>query len=296
MLVKPLSWVALRAIPVIGWAALAGELVWDWLIKPLGWDKYIKQGLDDAWGWVRDRTMAGWEKAKETLGKIDWLKVATFGLPGAINEIVKAFTGIDLFDIGKQTMQSFWDGLNDLWNDIKSWWSRLTLPVKNLAKRIDSTLSSIPGMPGIPAPKKRAIKRYSATGVIQPEQKKAVGGWVRPNIPTLVGERGPELLYPSRAAWVAHNENVRRLVRMAAAASVAGALYYAPPAPAVAAPSQAGAGGTAPAVQRSVHVTVQPGAIQIHAAGMGADQLSDELGRRLADTLRATMADVEDAG
>jgi hypothetical protein len=66
-LIKPLAWIgrgALRFIPVIGWASLAGELAWHLLIKPMGWDKYLPF-ID----WSRVWGAFSWEG---WLPKVDW--------------------------------------------------------------------------------------------------------------------------------------------------------------------------------------------------------------------------------
>lgn len=61
-----LRWTA-RLIPGIGWAVLAGELLWHLLIKPLGWDRYLPavdwQGIFGAFSWD------GW------IPEIDWGRI-----------------------------------------------------------------------------------------------------------------------------------------------------------------------------------------------------------------------------
>ena len=53
-LVTALQWTS-RLIPGIGWAVLAGELLWYLLIRPLGWDKYLPkvdwEGIFGAFIW-----------------------------------------------------------------------------------------------------------------------------------------------------------------------------------------------------------------------------------------------------
>ena len=50
-------------------------------------------------------------------------------------------------------------------------------------------------------------------------EARAIGGALSANIPTLVGERGPEIIYPNQGGFVAHN---RALERMAAMSSMIG--------------------------------------------------------------------------
>ena len=290
-LIRPLSW-GLRFIPVIGWAALAGQLAWDLLIKPLGWDKYVSvQGLKMAWARIKG-FFAGIDWGG-MIKRIDWANVALLGLPGVVARIVRAFTGIDLTEAGRKIMTSLWNGLKSVAAGLLKW-------AAGVAGKIASSFRISAAPPGkYPSAAARGAKMPQAgraAAIAAARQKKASGGWMRGGLPALVGERGPELIYPSRAGWVAHNENVRRLARMAAAASVAAPLYYAPPAPPASAAAATPAVASTAAASRTVQITVAPGAIQIHAAGMSADQLSTELGRRLGDELRARMADVEDVG
>lgn len=52
----------------------------------------------------------------------------------------------------------------------------------------------------------------------EPEEKKAVGGYIRQNGPVLVGERGPEVLFGARAGFVATNRQLRQLLSLASGA------------------------------------------------------------------------------
>ncbi len=287
-LITPLRWGA-RFIPYIGWAALAGQLAWDLLIKPLGWDKYIKTGLKSAWDWVEQESKAGWDKVRN-MDALDWAKLAMKGLPNIINRIVEKFTGIDLFDAGAKALSSLWDGMKSIWKSFKGWLDRTTAKIR------DAFSDAAPGISAGAAARGASMPQSGrAAAISAARQKKAAGGWLMASVPTLVGERGPELIYPSRAGWVAHNDNLRRLARLATAASVATPLFYSPPSPAVVTSTSIGASmGREAIVNRTVQVTVAAGAIQIHVADMGAEAIADELGRRLGDVLRATMADVED--
>jgi|GEM_PF-2954871 len=284
MLVRPLAWGA-RFIPGINWVALAGQLAWGLLIKPLKWDKYLWSGLDAAWAAVKARASQAWEGIRR-LTPIDWGLIVLAPLAGIPLAIAKVFGGIDLLAAGRRVMQSFFAGLKNAAAGLLAW-----------ARALGSRIASALGMGGKTVRGMRVHSSAPKAKTPAGPEPFATGGWMRGGVPALVGERGPELIYPTRRGWVAHNENVRRLARMAAAASIAAPLYYAPPTPPAAASTTATPvmATTAPA-SRTVQITVAPGAIQIHAGGMSADQLSTELGRRLGDELRARMADVEDVG
>ncbi len=307
-LIRPLSWVALRAIPVIGWAALAGELIWDLLIKPLGWDKYIWQGLDAAWNWVRARTTAAWEAAKAALGQIDWSRVALFGLPGAVAEIVRVFTGIDLGAIGRRIIDSLLAGMQAAWATVKSWASGAASWLRGIWDGIRSGAAKLgAALAGTRRTPAGGDAMSEAAAGLAPAQKKASGGWMRPGLPTLVGERGPELIFPSRAGWVASNDNLRRLLRRAhevrrqasraaAAAAVATPLVSLPAAaqplavPA-AAPQQAAVAASTPAApQVNVRITINV------SGPADARDIAREVDAALRRASRSYLADIENGG
>lgn len=52
---------------------------------------------------------------------------------------------------------------------------------------------------------------YDSTGRKVGMDFKAVGGYLRPNVPTVVGENGPELIFPSRADYVATAEESKKI-------------------------------------------------------------------------------------
>ncbi|SNS44272.1 phage tail tape measure protein [Antarctobacter heliothermus] len=80
-LVRPLVWAARiggRAlIGPIGWALLAGELLWSFLIKPVGWDEYLsREALS---GYVEEiRKWFTWENLIEVINWAVWLPIAPF--------------------------------------------------------------------------------------------------------------------------------------------------------------------------------------------------------------------------
>ena len=107
----------------------------------------------------------------------------------------------------------------------------------------------------------------AAKAPAQALQARAAGGPFGPG-PLLVGERGPELMYASRAGFVAHNDNLQRIVDLSrrAAASLAGASVAAhmalmPPAiepatPPASAPMAASADKSRPGVHAAPAVRV----------------------------------------
>ena len=121
------------------------------------------------------------------------------GLPGRI----AASLG-NLYDIGRQFMQSFFDGLVSIGNDILNW-------AGGIASSISSALSftgrtPTPGVNprGAGAGMKPAADPNGPYGVgpIEDLTKRATGGPVSRGASYLVGERGPELITAGRAGYV----------------------------------------------------------------------------------------------
>lgn len=103
-------------------------------------------------------------------------------------------------------------------------------------------------------------RRLRALGVpdaqLPPVQARAVGGAFAARRPLLVGERGPELMYPGRGGYVAHNRALERLAGLSDRVVRAGAREV--------------AGAARQIVQN----------ITINAQGLSAQQIADELDRR----------------
>ncbi len=123
----------------------------------------------------------------------------------AIERLRQAFADIDLLDAGRKALQSFWDGMKSIMKSLAAW-------AKNKLASIFSLPSWARGWFGGSQQKAAEV------------QKRASGGPFGRG-PLLVGERGPELIYPARSGWVAHNDNLKRLASLSrrAAASIAAA-------------------------------------------------------------------------
>ncbi|SDR07411.1 phage tail tape measure protein [Pseudovibrio sp. Tun.PSC04-5.I4] len=269
LLIPVLKWTA-RLIPGIGWAVTLGLLAWDLIIKPLGWDKYLPSiewsevfgafswdgwmpKVD--WGmlfgavkWPDELTGFDW---KSFISDIDWVNILLFGLPGAVNEVVKAFTGIDLFEMGASAIKSLWNGMSSM-----------------VGQMVADIKASMTGMLPDWATEYLGIGGGAdkSGGKVQ---ARASGGSYRSG-PLLVGERGPELKYSSQSGYIAHNDNLKRMVRMsdrirrvARIGAVAGAI--AAPMPSVAAaqvlPEMSAQAGPAAAAGSGITVSVQIGNI-----------------------------------
>ncbi len=188
-------------IPYVGpaiSAALIGWDIWDTIIKPLAWDKYILPTLASAWAAVRARVQQAWA-AIRNMTPLDWARLALTGLPGVVASIIRSFTGIDLTGAGARIMQSLWTGLKSVASGLLDWVSKIG--------------SKIAGALGVGGKTVRGMRtRSSAPKAPETDIPMfARGGWMRGGMPAIVGERGPELIFPTRAAWVASNDNPRCL-------------------------------------------------------------------------------------
>jgi ABC-type Co2+ transport system permease subunit len=220
------------------------------------------------------------------LRAIDWLGLARRGLSAAIDAVRRAFAGIDLFDAGRKALQSFWNGLKAL--------------MGSMAGYVRRKIASIFTMPSWMKKWFGGSRSPAAQPPAQP-QARAAGGSFGPGA-LLVGESGPELIYASRGGWVAHNDNLRRIIGLSrraaasvAAVSLAGHMMLTPPRVFPASPSpeaMAAAparGASATGGGRQVHITyapqvtvqgeASPAAIR-EALDRHLDELLDRLERR----------------
>ncbi len=192
------------------------------LINPVNWPGVVMQGLSTAVGSVR-RAISSLGLA-DLIGRIDWGALLPTGLQSAISQVMaairgldigalinpvnwpallmqglqaaidmvrQAFAGIDLFQAGLKALQSFWNGMKSVMKGLASW-----------ARRKLASIFTLPGWA-------KGWFGGSKQPAAQPQARASGGAFARG--PLLVGERGPELIYASRAGWVAHNDNLRRL-------------------------------------------------------------------------------------
>ena len=94
-LIRPLVWAAniggRALIGPIGWALLAGELLWRYLITPLGWDEYLS--LDALSGYIEDiKDWFTWGNLLEVISWATWLPLAPFT---ALMELIFGFEWSD---------------------------------------------------------------------------------------------------------------------------------------------------------------------------------------------------------
>ena len=305
------------AIPYIG-PVIAGALmawdIWDTIIKPLHWDKYILPTLEGAWAAVKARTAQAWASVR-SMTPLDWARLVLTGLPGVVARIIQAFTGIDLAAAGRQIMHSLWAGLKSVAAGLLDWG-------RGLASRIASIFSA--AQPRIDAAarsasrhgRSRAARQYPALSASSspaiPQQKKAAGGWMRAGLLTLVGERGPELILPHQRAWVASNDNLRRLaeraartrqalMQAAAAAAVATPLISLPPQLLATPPSAITAASTGtPRSPAAGHMTAAP-QITVHMTinvqgQTDARDIAREVDRALRRSVRSALHDIDSGG
>lgn len=167
-----------------------------------------------------------------------------------------------LLTIGGEMIQKLWDGM-------EAKFAGLLERVTSMADQIGAKWRGI--LSGGRSDQPDLGVYDPATGY---GQAKAVGGHMRARVPALVGERGPELVYPSRSGWVAHARQAQRLSEMARR----------PRAMPVPAQSRASHGG------RPVNVTFGNIVIQ-GGANASARDISREIGRTVQAELRGAFTD-----
>ena len=164
----------------------------------------VISGVSTLFGWLSkvsfEISPAKWQEWGAAAGSAIGNVIRWFAeLPGRIAASLGS-----LYDIGRQFMQSFFDGLISIGNDILNWAS-------GIASSISSALSFTGGTPtpavnprGAGAGIKPAVDPNDPYGVgpIEDLTKRATGGPVSRGASYLVGERGPELITAGRSGYV----------------------------------------------------------------------------------------------
>ena len=109
-----------------------------------------------------------------------------------------------LYDIGRQFMQSFFDGLISIGNDILNWASSIASSISSALSFTGSTPTPAVNPRGAGAGTRPAPDTNDPFGVgpIEDLTKRATGGPVSRGASYLVGERGPELITAGRSGYV----------------------------------------------------------------------------------------------
>lgn len=155
----------------------------------------LVSGLQAVWSWLNQitgpldaSTWIAWGTAAGTA--VGQVVAYLASLPGQIMAL-----GVDITQFGTQLGMQILEGL-------KSAASAIIDYVKGLASRIGSAISG--AVSGIGSRVRGAVSGDSTPAPAAPEAR-ASGGPVRAGRPYLVGERGPELITPSRSGFVHPN-------------------------------------------------------------------------------------------
>ena len=144
----------------------------------------VISAVSTLFGWVSklnfEISPAKWQEWGAAAGTVIGQVVAWFAeLPSRIAAVIGS-----LFDIGRQMMQSFFDGIVSVANDILSY-------VSGIGSKIKSALSFGGGAEGVSSDP-------MGTGF----EQRAKGGPISRGSSYLVGERGPELITAGRSGYV----------------------------------------------------------------------------------------------
>jgi hypothetical protein len=109
-----------------------------------------------------------------------------------------------LYDIGRQFMQSFFDGLISIGNDILNWASGIASSISSALSFTGRTPTPAVNPRGAGAGTRPAPDPNDPYGVgpIEDLTKRAAGGPISRGASYLVGERGPELITAGRSGYV----------------------------------------------------------------------------------------------
>lgn len=259
-LITPLKWFArgaLRLIPFIGWAVMAAEIglfAWRYLgLSKLPWRDWIPE--------------VDWKGLAAKVGGFSWKTIGLSMLPWAI-----FIPGIG------------WDGWFGFeWADLLPAWDWSAI-----IPRVDFSRFALFGGGSEDAPKTSSVSRRDGRDKVHHggpfAGMRSLGGRVKAGLSYLVGERGPEPLFPSRDAYVATHSQLVQMSSLArgaksAASSAAGSL------------SGRGAsvlGGGLSVSIGNISITAPSGVSDPEGL---VDAIERGLGDRLAATLSASFSD-----
>jgi hypothetical protein len=221
--------------PILDALGSAFSWAWDNAIKP------VVDGLTDA----GDAIVAGWQTVRSGLGSVmDWLGEKFDWLLGKVGPVI--------------------DGLTFL---------------RDKGAAVVGSVSSLFGggddnpAPDDPTAARAGRERSSGFNPITGEgrpQKRAIGGAFAAGRALLVGERGPEAMFPTQGGFIANNRALERMSTMADAILSRGAAM-----------AQQGAQSAAQVTQN----------ITVNAQGLSVQELVDELERRRRDAEQAALFD-----
>ena len=191
--------------------------VWTDLIKP----------VTDKLG-VTEPIVAGWNAARDGIGSaVNFVgeKLTAFK-DAVVTPFVEYMSGIDI--------SAAWDGIKTAIGGVLDWMgAKFDWVLEKIRPVLDALswvgdkgagiVGSVTGFFGGDGEVSggsggRAEDRDKSAN---PEKKLAIGGALSANKLTLVGERGPELIYPNQGGFVAHNRALERMVDMSSSIGAA---------------------------------------------------------------------------
>ena len=179
----------------------------------------VLNALGDAFSFVWNKVKGLVDYVKRLAGGMFTREILTDGEQAELRgraaqvtaDIIAYFIALPgkLLTIGGEMIQKLWDGMKAKWDEFKGWLS-------SIPDQISGAMSGAVLSPNASAATSMAQGIMDAPGL-------AVGGRMTAGVPTMVGERGPEMVYPSRSGWVAHANKVKNLSRLASQAAGASA-------------------------------------------------------------------------
>jgi TP901 family phage tail tape measure protein len=250
--------------PALDWLVPIGEMI------ASGWEA-AKAKLSAFWDWLgglfQREILAEDQKAAWEQSGYDYVDRLIGGIKSAVGRLV---------EIGREMIQSLWDGAVEKFNELLAWFRELPARIVEAIGNIDlSNIIQWPSMPewlggGAPTANEtgESSSSYSEFGGV--DGAFAKGGKAKAGGTYLVGEEGPELITPRQDGFVHTAAETRRMMTGAAGRSM---------------PSAA-----------ARKVTLNLGGITIHASpGMDARDLAEQavamIEQKIGAALRGVQAD-----
>lgn len=161
--------------------------------------------------------ITNWEKIKPAIQPVlDWIG----GAIDAVQEnAIRPF--ISLMSDGLSGIAGAWQGVRDAIGGVLDW---ITEKFSTVMDKIKPVIDALTWVRDQGAGAVGAVTGFfggdagPSGGSAGRTDARAVGGALAANVPTLVGERGPELIYPNQGGFVAHHRAVERLAQLSAQA------------------------------------------------------------------------------
>ena len=180
--------------------------VWTDLIKPVTDKLGLTEPIVSAWNAARDGIGSAMTWVGDKLTEVKDTYVTPF---------------ISLMSDGLSGIAGAWQGVRDAIGGVLDW---ITEKFATVMDKIKPVIEALTWVRDQGAGAVGAVTGFfggdagPSGGSGGSRRQRAIGGALSANVPTLVGERGPEIIYPNQGGFVAHDRAVERLAQLSAQA------------------------------------------------------------------------------